>query len=315
MGAGFRLLSYLYHLCSNLLNFPVTFDLKNKTWQYFILFMLAATWGSSFQLMKLGLRSFEPIEVALLRVSISFIPLFPFVLYHIKTIPPSKWKWLAAAGLLGNGIPAFMFALGLTKIHGAMGGILNATAPLFTLIVGSIFFSSRFGKNAVVGVLVGLLGTAYLVFLAGKTDEKIDMVYAFFPLIGSLCYGFSSNIIKLKLRDLKPVIVTGAALMMLAPFTIAWSVYLGLPQKAMSSAMNTQSFLYITLLALMGTSLAVLVFNYLIKHTTVLFAASVTYLVPVFAMGIGFIAGETISIHYFIGMAIIVIGVWLTNRS
>ncbi len=305
----------MYHLCSNLLNFPVTFDLKNKTWQYFILFMLAATWGSSFQLMKLGLRAFRPEEVALLRVSISFIALSPFVFYHIKTIPRDKWKWLAAAGFLGNGIPAFMFALGLTKIHGAMGGILNATAPLFTLIVGSVFFASRFGKNAIWGILIGLLGTAYLVFLAGNSDEEMDMIYAFFPLIGSLCYGFSSNIIKLKLKELKPIIVTGAALMMQAPFTIFFVLLLGIPSKAMSSPLHTESFLYICLLAVMGTSIAVLVFNYLIKHTTVLFAASVTYLVPAFAMGIGFFVGEVISIHYFIGMAIIIFGVWLTNKG
>lgn len=293
----------------------MTFDLKNKTWQYFILTILAATWGSSFQLMKLGLRAFDPIEVALLRVTISFIALSPFVFYHIRTIPKDKWKWLLAAGFLGNGIPAFMFALGLSKIHGAMGGILNATAPLFTLIVGSIFFGSRFGKNAIWGVLIGLVGTGYLVLLAGKSNQQMDVVYAFFPLIGSLCYGFSSNIIKLKLKDIKPIIVTGAALMMQVPLTLVFVIYLGLPAKALSSSLHTESFLYITLLAIMGTSLAVLVFNYLIKHTTVLFAASVTYLVPVFAMGIGFIAGEAISIHYFIGMSIIIMGVWLTNKS
>jgi drug/metabolite transporter (DMT)-like permease len=130
-----------------------------------------------------------------------------------------------------------------------------------------------------------------------------------------LCYGFSSNIIKLKLKELKPIVVTGAALMTLAPFTIFFSIYMGIPQKVVSTPLHTESFMYVSLLAIMGTSLAVLVFNYLIKHTTVLFAASVTYLVPMFAMAIGFMAGETISIHYFIGMGIIIFGVWLTNRN
>jgi drug/metabolite transporter (DMT)-like permease len=134
-------------------------------------------------------------------------------------------------------------------------------------------------------------------------------------LIGSLCYGFSSNIIKLKLKELKPIVVTGAALMTQAPLAILFLFILGIPEKAMSTSLHTESFLYITLLAIMGTSIAVLVFNYLIKHTTVLFAASVTYLVPMFAMAIGFFAGETISIHYFIGMGIIIAGVWLTSRG
>jgi drug/metabolite transporter (DMT)-like permease len=293
----------------------VAFDLKDKTSQYFILFMLAATWGSSFILMKLGLRSFTPIEVALLRVSISFIVLSPFVLYHIRTIPKDRWKWLAAAGFLGNGVPAFMFALGLSRINSSLGGIINATAPLFTMIVGSIFFSMKFGKHSVWGVFIGLIGTVYLIVFGGRGKGDTDVLYVLFPLIGSLCYGFSSNIIKLKLKELKPIVVTGAALMTQAPLTILFVFILGIPEKALSTSLNTESFLYITLLAIMGTSLAVLVFNYLIKHTTVLFAASVTYLVPMFAMAIGFFAGETISIHYFIGMGIIIFGVWLTSRG
>ncbi len=277
--------------------------------------MLGATWGSSFILMKLGLRSFTPIEVALLRVSISFIVLSPFVFYHIRTIPKDKWKWLAAAGFLGNGIPAFMFALGLSKINSSLGGIVNATVPLFTLLVGFIFFSMKFGRKSVWGVFIGLIGTVYLIVFGGSGKGDTDIMYVIFPIIGSLCYGFSSNIIKLKLKELKPIIVTGAALMTQAPITILFVFILGIPEKAMSSPLHTESFLFISLLAVMGTSLAVLVFNYLIKHTTVLFASSVTYLVPMFAMAIGFFAGETISIHYFIGMGIIVLGVWLTSRG
>lgn len=290
-------------------------DLKNKSSQYFILFVLGATWGSSFILMKLGLRSFTPIEVALLRVSISFLVLSPFVFYHLRTIPKDKWKWLAAAGFLGNGIPAFMFALGLSKINSSLGGIVNATVPLFTLLVGTVFFAMRFGKNSVWGVFIGLIGTVYLIIFSGQGEGDTDELYVLFPLIGSLCYGFSSNIIKLKLKDLKPIIVTGAALMTQAPITIFFVFYLGLPEKAMSTPLATESFLYISILAIMGTSLAVLVFNYLIKHTTVLFASSVTYLVPAFAMAIGFFAGEAISIHYFVGMGIIILGVWLTSKG
>lgn len=308
-------------LLPNLLKTTVTFNFKNKTSQYFILFILAAIWGSSFFLMKLGMGeksnpTFQPIEVALLRVSISFLVLSPFVFYHIRTIPKDKWIWLALAGFLGNGIPAFMFALGISKINSSLGGIINATAPLFTLIVGMFLFSSKFANKAVWGVLIGLVGTLYLVLMAGGSDGKeTNYLYVCFPLIGSLCYGFSSNIIKIKLKDLKPIIVTGAALMIQAPITLFFVFYTGIPEKAMSSPAFKESFLYITILSVMGTSVAVLIFNYLIKHTTVLFAASVTYLVPMFAMAIGFFAGETISIHYFVGMAVIIFGVWLTSRK
>jgi drug/metabolite transporter (DMT)-like permease len=67
-------------------------------------------------------------------------------------------------------------------------------------------------------------------------------------------------------------------------------------------------------LGVVGTSLAVMIFNFLIKHTTVLFAASVTYLVPMFAIGWGIFLGEDITIHYFIGILIILTGVTLANK-
>ncbi len=268
--------------------------------------------------MKLGLgnnpKTFKPEEVALLRVSISFLVLSPFVFYHIRTIPKDKWLWLGLAGFLGNGIPAFMFALGLSRINSSLGGIINATAPLFTLIVGTVFFSSKFGNKAVWGILIGLVGTLYLIIMSGSGKGDTDYLYVLFPIVGSLCYGFSSNIIKTKLKDLKPIIVTGAALMIQFPIAIFFVIYLGVPQKAMSSVAFQNSFIAICILAVMSTSIAVLIFNYLIKHTSVLFAASVTYLVPVFAMAIGFYAGESISVHYFVGMGIIILGVWLTGR-
>lgn len=298
----------------------MNFNLKNKSSQYFILVLLAAIWGSSFILMKLGLGdvsnpTFKPAEVALLRVSISFLVLSPFVFYHIRTIPRDKWIWLGLAGFLGNGIPAFMFALGLSKINSSLGGIINATAPLFTLLVGSLFFSARFGSKAIWGILIGLIGTLYLIILSGDGKGDTNYLYISFPLIGSLCYGFSSNIIKTKLKELKPIIVTGAALMIQFPLAIFFVLYWGIPQKAMSTVYFQHSFIAICILAIMSTSIAVLIFNYLIKHTSVLFAASVTYLVPVFAMTIGFFANETITIHYFVGMAIIIAGVWLTSRG
>jgi len=293
----------------------VGFDFKDKTSQYFILFILGAIWGSSFILMKLGLRSFTPVEVALLRISISFLVLSPFVIYHIRTIPKDKWKWLALAGIFGNGIPAFMFALGLSRINSSLAGIINSTSPLFTMIVGTLFFSISFKKESVWGIFIGLIGTVYLIVFGSTGKGDTDYLYVLFPLIGSICYGFSSNIIKLKLKELKPIVVTGGALMCMAPFTIAAVFIMEVPQKIISSPLNQESFLYVCVLATMSTSLAVLIFNYLIKQTTVLFASSVTYLVPMFAMAFGFIKGEALSLHYFLGMAIIVGGVWLTGKS
>lgn len=291
-------------------------NLNNKTWQYSILFLLGLTWGSSFILMKLGLQAYTPIEVALIRISASFLFLFPFLIHLYRTIPKSKWVWLTLAGLLGNGIPAFMFALGMSKINSSMGGIINSTTPLFTLIVGSLFFSLTYHRNAIVGIFLGLIGAVYLIVFA-KTNSggSTDYLYGFFPLVGSVCYGFSSNIIKFKLQEIKPIMVTGGALTFIGPLCILLVFITGVHEKFFLSPLHTESLIYIIILGVVGTSIAVLIFNYLIKHTSILFAASVTYIIPVFSVIIGLFFGEKLSLHFFIGMAIVIIGVFLTNKK
>lgn len=289
--------------------------MKVKEWQFATLLLLGFIWGSSFILMKLGLRSFSAIELALLRISFSFLFLLPFMIPRFKKIPKDRYIYLLFAGLLGNGIPAFMFAIGLQKIDSSLGGILNATTPLFTLIVGALFFSLNFKRSGLFGILIGLAGTVYLILSKGRNGENSDYFFALFPLIGSICYGFSTNIIKRDLKYLTPIEVTGGALTFIGPITIISLIFTGTFQHAFDSRESLESLFFIIILGVFSTSVAVLIFNFLIKETTVLFAASVTYLVPMFAMIWGILFQEPVTFHYFIAMLLILAGVYLTNRS
>lgn len=288
---------------------------QSKLWQLFILLVLGITWGSSFILMKQGMKGFEPIEVAVIRLVFAFIVIFPFLLPEIKKIPREKYIWLALAGWVGNGIPAFLFALGISKIDSSLGGIINSTTPIFTLIVGVSFFGLTYKRSALIGVLIGLCGAIYLIVSGYKGGGQSNFVYALFPLMGSILYGFSNNIIKFKLKDLKPAVITSGAFAALIPVLLPTFFLLQIPQKAALDELHFTAFMFCALLGMFGTSLAVLVYNYLIKTSSIIFAASVTYIIPVFAMAWGFLLGEQITIHYFIGLAIIVCGLWIVNRA
>lgn len=292
------------------------FDFSKRGWQFITLFLLGLTWGSSFILMKFGLESFTSIEVASMRMSFAFLFILPFVLPKLRHVPRHRFRYLTLAGFLGNGIPAFLFATAQQHIDSSLSAILNSTAPIFTLIVGATLFELRFKRIAGLGVVIGLIGTIYLISTKVDLSNWNDgIVYASLPLLGSICYGFSTNIIKKNLKDLTAVVVTGGALCFVGPPCIVIMLSQGILHKISTDPFALQNAGLIVVLGVVGTSTAVLIFNYLIKHTTVLFAASVTYLIPVFAMGWGAIFGEDITVHYFLGMAIILFGIWLTNRG
>ncbi len=266
--------------------------------------------------MKQGLVMFSAVQVAAMRLGFACIALLPWFLPRWSSIPRASWPWLLLTGLLGSAIPAFFFAIGISRIDSSLAGIINATAPLFTLIVGMFLFKLRVGKWGIAGILTGLLGTSYLILSQnGLRSDASMLFYALLPLLGAVCYGFSTNLIKNKLQHLDAVTITGASVLMGGiPGLIGLAVS-GSFQEMVSSEAHLKATAYIVLLGVIGTSIAVIVFNYLIRYTSVLFAASVTYLIPFFALIWGWFLGESITVHTFLGMAIILAGVAIVNRD
>ena len=97
---------------------------KLKRWLY--LFLLSLIWGGSFMLMKRGLVAFSADQVAAIRLSVAFFSLLPFVFHHLRKVNKKDLKYIFATGLIGNGIPAFLFAFAQTRIASGMAGILNS---------------------------------------------------------------------------------------------------------------------------------------------------------------------------------------------
>jgi drug/metabolite transporter (DMT)-like permease len=298
----------LLHLCG-------VFDLSKKGWQFFVLALLGITWGSSFVLMKKGLEAFNPLELARLRLAFAGFTLLPFILPKLHKVPKTAWIWLSLTGLVGSGIPALLFAAGITRIDSSLAGIINSTAPIFTLLAGLLFFGLRVSKFGAIGIGIGLVGTVFLILSQkGLSVNGNQWVFAALPLLGAICYGFSTNIIKSKLQGLSAVSVTGIALFLVGLPSAFWLIIDGTLSPCLHSPLHQKALIYVALLGTVGTALAVLVFNFLIRHTTVLFAASVTYLIPAFAILWGVWMGESLIWQTLVGMAIILSGVYLVNR-
>ncbi|MBL4624611.1 MAG: DMT family transporter [Flavobacteriales bacterium] len=270
-------------------------SLKNKVPQVFLLIFLAFIWGSSFLLMKKGLVAYSASEMAALRIVIAGIALLPFAVKNLKLIFSSHGKWLLIAALSGNGIPAFLFAKAQTVISSSLSGMLNSLTPLFTLVIAVFFFRVAIGSVKILGVLIGLAGTLALVYTSGTGAEESNYWYSGLVLCATLCYGISVNVLKEKLAELKAEVITALAFFIIAPPCLIYLLVATPVLDIMPTEEGLTSLIYIGILSVFGTALAVVLFNKLIKHTSSVFASSVTYLIPIVALFWGFMDGELIT--------------------
>ncbi|MGV3637037.1 MAG: DMT family transporter [Flavobacteriales bacterium] len=284
-----------------------------------LLITLALIWGSSFILMKRGLfHEGRPVlngwQMASARLLIAWLALLPWVLRHAIHLK-RHWLPLLGTGLLGNGIPAFLYAMAQTRIESSLSGMLNSLTPLFTLVVGIVVFATRVRAAQVVGVLVGLAGAVGLVVLDARTGSFNWSPFAILPIIGTLCYGCSANIVKHKLYMLPATATAALALTFVGPLGAVGCLLSDLPGTLRTDPSALRSLGYVAVLAVLSSALSLILWNALLKRTSAVWASSVTYLMPVVAIGWGLLDGEPISWVQFLMIGSILSGVYLVTAS
>lgn len=281
-----------------------------------LLILLSLIWGSSFILMKNGLKVYSAAQVATMRMFFSFLCLLPLTLKHIWKIPLRKYGIITLVGLLGNGLPALLFATAQTKLNSSTAGVLNCLTPLFTLIVAAVFFKQKFGMQKIVGVVLGLFGAITLIMLRSNGSIDPNYQYGLYILVATICYAWSVNLIKVYLAGMPAIAISSMALLFIGPvygyYLFAHTDFMIRTELA-DGALHALGFVF--LLALFGTAISLVLFNKLVQITTAIYASSVTYLIPIVAIFWGAIDGEPITIIHLIGMSAILFGVYLANRT
>lgn len=285
---------------------------SNISWVIFI--GLALIWGSSFILMKRGLESFHFWEVGALRLSIAF---WFTLIIGFRKLKKLKWadrKGILIVGILGNGLPYMLFPIAISEIDSSVVGVINSMVPLFTLLVGFVFFKLGVKRLQVFGIVLGFVGATILInpFQASLGSH---WYYIFFALLASLCYALSINTISNQLSHLDSMSITLFSLLIVGIPATAYLVYGGVLNDVWQSTTDLTNLGYIVILAVAGTSIAVILFNYLIKISSPIFSASVTYFIPIVALAWGWWDGENIGITTFLGIASILGGVYLVNKA
>lgn len=287
---------------------------EDKFTRWIYLTILSVIWGSSFILMKTGLKSFDAGQVASLRLFVSWCALLPLVAHRFKEVKSEKFRYIFATGLLGNGIPAFLFAIAQTRVSSSLAGMLNSLTPVFVVIIGFLFFKTVFKPSQLLGVIIGLSGAFALILISSKANVfSGNSWFGLLIVLATVCYAFSVTIIRNYLHHVDSVLITGFALFFAG---IPSGIYLFTTDFISRFSEHEDawiSFFSIATLGLLSTAFSTVLFNKLIKISNALYASSVTYLIPVIAILWGVLDGETINTRHLMAMATILTGVYLIN--
>jgi drug/metabolite transporter (DMT)-like permease len=289
--------------------------MKNLNIKWIYLFILSLIWGSSFILIKKSLLGLTAFQLGALRTIITGIVLLVFGYQTLKPISKSKWKWIIISGFLGSFIPSFFFAIAETEIDSAVVSILNSLVPLNTILLGFAVFRITSTKRQVLGVIIGFVGTAILIFKGAELNPNQNYLYAGYVIASTLMYAANVNIIKRYLQDVKPLaIATGNYVFIIIPAIIILLFTDFFTIERFSHPNFPMAMLYITILSVLGTALAKVIFFKLVHISTPVFASSVTYVMPLVALAWGVLDGESFSFVQGLAALLILVGVYLAHK-
>lgn len=291
--------------------------LMTATFQkWFYLIVLSLIWGSSYILIKKGLVGLTPLQLGSVRILMTTVILAIFGWKQLKKIPLSSWKWIVFTSFFGTFFPSYLFAFAETVIDSSVAAVLNGMTPLFTLILGIVVFKSELKWSKTLGVLIGFGGTLILVSNEFSIKSGSDSWYALLVVIAAFCYSINVNVIKYKLQGVSALgIALGNFLAILIPALVVLFISNFSWTSVITDPTVSTSLGYIFVLAFFGTALAKVMFNELVSISTPVFSISITYLLPIVAIGWGILDGETFSLIQWVGCAFILVGVYLVTEK
>jgi drug/metabolite transporter (DMT)-like permease len=279
-----------------------------RTADWLLLILLSALWGATFFFVAVALQALPPLTLVTARVALAATLLAPLALVSGYRLPGSlsAWRSYAVLALLNNVTPFTLMSYGQTHIASALAAVLNATTPLFTLLLARMFAGEALSVSKLGGIGLGIAGVAVLMGPAAARLDGASAIGMLAILTGALSYGFAALWMR-RLRGTPPLVSAAAQLMcstvMLAPVAAYLDRFWTLPPP------GTTAIAAVLGLAIFSTALAYVVFfriNATAGPTNVML---VTLLIPVTATALGvLILGEDLAPNQVAGALIIASG-------
>lgn len=282
--------------------------LSKEKEKWVLLVILTLIWGSSFILIKKSLLHYNPYEVGSLRIAIASVLLMPLAIINIRKFPRKQLKYLLVAAACGNFIPMFLFPMAETEISSAVAGIINSVMPIFVIILGALFWNTKTTKQQIIGTVISFSGVCILTLGNGEAGE-LKLIPILLLLLATLLYAINSLTVKTKLAHVEPKALSAFVFgfVLFVPSLIAL-VFAGFFRDFSFSKDNFEGLMYVSMLSVFGTGLAMMLNYRLLSVSSALFSSTVTLLMPIVAIIWGIIDGEELSVMQFVGAAVIIAG-------
>lgn len=284
-----------------------------KDWA--MLLLLSFLWGGSFFFIGVAVTELPPLTIVTLRVSLAAITLWAIALFAGYELPRSfaLWRAFFVMGLISNAVPFSLIVWGQTHIGAGLASIINATTPLFTVLIAGVFLADEhMTAQKIIGVIAGLIGVTVLIGPSALLDIGVNMdksTLAQLAIIGAaLCYGCATVFgRRFKTMGVSPFNSAAGQVTASAVILMPMVMLIERPYELMMP--STSVWLSIICLALFSTALAYILFFRILESAGATNVVLVTFLAPVTATFLGWLVlDEQLHNRYFVGMAIIGLG-------
>jgi len=278
---------------------------------------LSFMWSLSFVFYRVGVPEFGSLAFASLRVIFAGLVMLVFVLLKKKNRDGIKqhWKMLSLVGLFSAALPFVLFSFSAQSVNAGVLAVLNASVPMMSGFIARVFFKDRLSKKQALGLVIGVVGVIILMSESlfgggdqgkGLVEGLLPMGYALFACVG---YALGANITKNYLYDVSPVAITAGSLI-IGSLIMLPVVFTEFPY---GKAISIKAWVSVICIGVFSTAIALIFMNQLIKNIGPTRATSITLVIPIFAIILGYLLlGEALNIQAIIGSIVILFGTYLS---
>lgn len=281
---------------------------------YLALFTLSLIWGMSFLFIKLLVVDLGVWGVVFWRCAFGAGTLLVMLIVQRKLNTLRKLPLIPILfiALLNNALPWALIAVSETTISSSLASVVNATTPIWTILIGFTIFGSQMKKMQWIGVGVGFLGILVLLELNLFQLFHDNLLGVGTMLGATICYGFGAHLSRRYLQNIPITVISFSTLAMAG--VISGLMMAIIQPSGFMAVGSTDIILSLIGLGVFGSGFAYLLYYYMVKEGSAEFASLVTYLVPITAMIWGsLLLGEKITPHMLFGLILIFSGVYLSS--